>query len=296
MSTVTDCCAPTCCTTSTPPVNIPGSPGATGAAGTNGTNGVAAFTLTTSDFVVPADTVTPVTINVANSTWLVIGQRLIIGQGLGAALASPGPGSFHVTAIPSTTSVTLLWDNFPGDVAAGSTISSGAVVSPSGRIPASPMTIALGGTSATTKTGAQTALGLGQDPVSSVSTGLAQAITAANVQAGTVDVTVPAAGEWMVEGGITVEYTGVTFAASRSITFKMRNITQGVDIVTKTIKTGIQTTTTFPDADYFVPPTGYAGAVANDHIQAFVTIDTINSAGTLAILNAFCTITPLRKS
>jgi hypothetical protein len=89
---------------------------------------------------------------------------------------------------------------------------------------------------------------------------------------------------------------GLLLLATRSITFKVRNITQGVDIVSKTIKTGVQAGATFPDADYVVVPTGYAGAVANDHLQIFLLIDVINSAGTLTLLNAWLTITPLRKS
>jgi hypothetical protein len=295
MSSSVDCCQPTCCPT-VAPVDIPGSPGADGAAGADGSNGVNAYTVTTAPFVVPADTVTPVTVAVASSIWMVIGQQLIIGQGIGAVLANPGPASFQVSAVPSTSSVTLLWRNRVGDVGAGSTISSGAVVSPAGSVIATPMTIADGGTSATTKAGAQTALGLGQDMVNSTSTGLAQAITAANVQAGAVDVTIPAAGSYAIEAGLTVEFTGVTFAASRSITFKVRNITQGVDIVSHTVKTGIQAAVTFPDADYQIPPVEYSGGIANDHLQIFVLIDVINSAGTLALLNAFLTITPLRKS
>jgi hypothetical protein len=295
MSSSVDCCQPTCCPT-VAPVDIPGSPGADGAAGADGSNGVNAYTVTTAPFVVPADTVTPVTVAVASSIWMVIGQQLIIGQGIGAVLANPGPASFQVSAVPSTSSVTLLWRNRVGDVGAGSTISSGAVVSPAGSVIATPMAIADGGTSATTKAGAQTALGLGQDMVNSTSTGLAQAITAANVQAGAVDVTIPAAGSYAIEAGLTVEFTGVTFAASRSITFKVRNITQGVDIVSHTVKTGIQAAVTFPDADYQIPPVEYSGGIANDHLQIFVLIDVINSAGTLALLNAFLTITPLRKS
>jgi hypothetical protein len=291
---IADCCSP--CANTVQVVDIPGADGADGAAGADGSNGVNAFTVTTSDFVVPADTVTPVTVAVASSIWMVIGQQLIIGQGIGAVLANPGPASFQVSAVPSTSSVTLLWRNRVGDVGAGSTISSGAVVSPAGSVIATPMAIADGGTSATTKAGAQTALGLGQDMVNSTSTGLAQAITAANLQAGAVDVTIPAAGSYAIEAGITVEFTGVTFAASRSITFKVRNITQGVDIVSHTVKTGIQTTLTFPDADYQIPPIEYSGGIANDHLQIFVLIDVINSAGTLSLLNAFLTITPLRKS
>lgn len=129
----TDCCQP--CNTQVPPVNIPGSPGAAGAAGAPGADGIDSFSLLTANMIVPGDTVTPVTITVNSSLWMVIGQSLKIGQGAGVVLANPGPASFIITAIPSPLSVTLLWENATGDVAAGSQIDLGAVVSPSGTQP-----------------------------------------------------------------------------------------------------------------------------------------------------------------
>ena len=62
---------------------------------------------------------------------MVVGEFLIIGQGQGAALLAPGPNTFKITAIPSTTSVTLTWTGNTGETGGGS-ISSGAVVSPVG--------------------------------------------------------------------------------------------------------------------------------------------------------------------
>src|SRR5882672_6923819 len=96
-SILSDCCSP-CDSAQLPPVNIPGSVGPTGAAGTNGTNGVSAFTTTTAQIgPTPADITTAYTISVANSTWVVVGQDLIIGQGPGAVLANPGPLAVVVT-------------------------------------------------------------------------------------------------------------------------------------------------------------------------------------------------------
>lgn len=127
-------CTPCCTTPQT--VNIPG---AQGPQGGNGTNGQNAFTLTTADFVVPA-VASPVTVSVASSLPFVIGQKVIVGQGPGAALAGPGPGTFQVLTIPSVASLQLTFLGYSGDVAPGQTISSGAVVSPAGVQSAFPTT------------------------------------------------------------------------------------------------------------------------------------------------------------
>lgn len=131
MSSLADCCSP--CTTQIAPLSIPGPQGPTGAAGTNGINGVDAFTLTTASMNVPVDTVTPVTVSVVNSTWAIVGLTVLIGQGPGVVLANPGPASFKITAIPSPNSLTMLWLNQAGDVAATTAISSGALVTVKGR-------------------------------------------------------------------------------------------------------------------------------------------------------------------
>lgn len=124
------CCVPTCATT--PPVIIPGSPGTPGAPGAAGADGVSAYSVLSASMVVPGDTSTPVTITVNSTLWMVVGEALIIGQGNAPTLANPGPATFKITAIPSPLSVTMLWLNAPGDVAAGTAISAGAIVTPTG--------------------------------------------------------------------------------------------------------------------------------------------------------------------
>lgn len=121
----TTACTPNCCTT-VQTVNVPGS---TGSSGVNGTNGIDAFTLTTQDFTVPAIGSTA-GVSVQSSVWMVIGQQLILGAG--SSGIGGGPANFKVTAISTTTSCTLQFLGYPGDVAPGATISAGAVVSPSG--------------------------------------------------------------------------------------------------------------------------------------------------------------------
>lgn len=112
-------CVPCCSTPQT--VNVPGSAGADGAAGTDGSDGVNAFTLTTADFTVPAVGAT-VTVSVANSTWMQVGQPIYV----------EGPANFTVSSKPSTTSVILTFQGFEDDVAPTTVISSGAGVSPGG--------------------------------------------------------------------------------------------------------------------------------------------------------------------
>jgi hypothetical protein len=110
-------CTP-CCPTSQV-VNVPGGPGTDGG---DGTNGVDAFTLLTADMpVVPAIGST-VTVAVANSSWMVVDQIVIV----------TGPANFKVTALPGTTSATLEFLGYPGDVAPGTAILTGAKVSPAG--------------------------------------------------------------------------------------------------------------------------------------------------------------------
>src|SRR5512143_1450257 len=97
-------CVP-CCTTPQV-VNTPGSQGLPGTNGTNGINGLDAFTILTSLFTNPG-VGNPTTVGVLNSSWMVVGEVVIVGQGVGAALANPGPVTCEVTAIPSSASVTL---------------------------------------------------------------------------------------------------------------------------------------------------------------------------------------------
>lgn len=140
-------CQPCCSTPQS--VNIPGLQGADGNSGTNGVN---AFTsLNAQIAVVPAVGAT-VTATVQDSSWMVIGEIVIIGQGLGPALVNPGPSTFQITAIPSSGSVTLKYLGYSGDInpAGGNALDSGCLVSPNGGQLVSPLPINQGGTGATT--------------------------------------------------------------------------------------------------------------------------------------------------
>lgn len=101
-----------------------------GTNGTNGTNGVDGFTILTSLFTNPG-VGNPTTVGVVNSSWMVVGQVVILGQGVGAALAAPGPVTCVVTAIPSAVTVTLTPLGYPGDSVGN--VSIGGVVSVAGR-------------------------------------------------------------------------------------------------------------------------------------------------------------------
>src|SRR5208337_31632 len=90
-----------------PTVSIPGAPGAN------------AYTNTSANFVVPAIGST-VTVSVLNSACFVVNEIVLVA----------GPAHFLVTAIPSSTSVTLQFLGYPIDVAVGSTILAGVEVTP----------------------------------------------------------------------------------------------------------------------------------------------------------------------
>jgi hypothetical protein len=278
---------------------VPGPQGPAGADGTNGAAGVDAFTTTTAQIgPTPADTTTAYTISVANSTGFVVGQDIIAGQGAGVALANPGPLAMVITAIPAPNSITV--KNLRV-VDQGVTVSSGAVVSVSGFLPAVPITIAQGGTNAITKAAAQVSLGLGQDSVISSGAALAQAITAANLQVGAIDVQLPAAlaatGALELRGFVSIDMAAVTFAAApRTITCKIRNITQAVDIVSGILHTQNTAAASFPTYFLIIPPFKYTAGVAGDHLQMFIIVDIVNTGGTLTVDAGSLEVVPLRLS
>lgn len=280
-----------CTTPSSVPVNIPG---AQGVPGQNGANGVNIETITTADFVVPAINST-VPILVANSSQYAVKQQIFASDGTNF-------GNFQVTALPNTNTITAKFLGNTGDSAPGVTISLGATVTAAGiqgtagSSPATPISIANGGTNAATKGAAQTNLGLGQNALIASSSGLSQAITASFVEVGACDITVASVGEYLLMANATISMNGVTFASSRTITLKIRNITQGVDICSAAFPTEAITTTSIPSFSLCVPFILDATAVAADHYQILITIDVINSAGTLNVTAGSICAIPLRLS
>lgn len=103
-------------------ITVPGPRGATGAAGTNGSNGKDAFTTTPTGFTVPAVSAN-VNVEVADSTWMGVGQPIFV------QFAGSG---FEVVSKPDSTHVTLMntgaTDNVaPGTVIPATTLTPGGI-------------------------------------------------------------------------------------------------------------------------------------------------------------------------
>ncbi len=259
-----DCCTP-CATPET--VNIPGVPGADGAPGTDGTNGVSAFTTTTDDFVIPpADGTTPVTVEVADTSWMAVGEPLFI----------PGGLFFLVSAIVDSTHVQVVYPAWEANVNAGNTITTGAIVTPSGWQPAAtplPTT----------------------DPIAKYGSGTAHTITGASFAAvifgtsGAQEITLTTAGTWLIMARARVDYVAATFAAVRIVSFKLRRTNNTAGDVTNTpcaFKTQIITTLTFTAPGANFSPVAYVTANVNDVLQMQVAIDTDPTAGSIQIVEA----------
>lgn len=110
-------CAP-CCPPVTQNTQVPGTQGDDG---NDGLDGVNAFTTLEADFTVPAEGASDTAV-VANSTWMTIGQHVVI----------EGPATFEVISLPNATSAILQFVSAPGDVPGGTILTTGSTVSPSG--------------------------------------------------------------------------------------------------------------------------------------------------------------------
>jgi len=118
-----------CCSGCETPVivEIPGSPGSSGSPGADGANGVNAYTTTTTLALTLPAAAGPVALatSVADSSWAGIGQVIFISDGTNWA-------HFRVLTVPSSTSFTLTWLDYPNDAVGTTVIAIGATVSPAG--------------------------------------------------------------------------------------------------------------------------------------------------------------------
>jgi hypothetical protein len=111
---------------------VPGPAGANGANGANGTNGVSPFTTFTALYTIPAELASSVA-TVANTSWMVIGQKLYGSRTDGSIHAF-----FEVAAIGGATSVTLKNLEDAGsnayleNSAPGNTLTIGSLLIPAG--------------------------------------------------------------------------------------------------------------------------------------------------------------------
>ncbi len=271
LSTV-DCCQPACCP-ETETVNIPGIPGENGEAGAAGENGASAFTVTLSDFVVPpADNTTPVTVEVADTSWMATGQPLFIPDGF----------FFIVAAIVDSTHVQVVYPAWEANISAGNTISSGSSVVPSGWQPAAPTGPSV---DAVSKYGTGTAYTIDQTDIT---------LNAAEVTFGTSGnqrVTLTTAGTWLLQARVRVDYLAATFpSTSRSIIFLLARQNNSPGNVANAT-TGLSTPISASALSYTAyilsfPPVQYVTALTSDVIRMMVSIDTLVGAGAVKVIEA----------
>lgn len=116
MSAPSNCCQSACAA-----VEVIEVPGVEGDAGLPGDDGQSAFTLTTSNFVVPA-LAAAVTVTVVSNAWMAVGQTIFI----------PGAGTFQVASKTGTTTVSLTYLDYVSNTETGETINTGTSVVASG--------------------------------------------------------------------------------------------------------------------------------------------------------------------
>lgn len=272
-------CSP-CCSSTAVPVNVPG---------VAGSNGVNAYTTTTLAFTIPAaDGVTQVTIQVANSQWMVVGQYLAI-----PGLLAGEVNVFQVVSKPNTTSVTVVYPAYVTNINAGDIIPSGYGVAPSGSGVALtiPVSVANGGTGGTTKATARAGLGVGQTVQTINSDAVALTLNNTQQALSGMTLTVGSTGLYLVLGRISVDDQGVTFA-SRILTASVKNSTTAALLSTAVRKTGATTTLNFPSFEY-VLPFNAVSLTTGDVITMQAGYDTGPTAGTSVINSASLTLVPI---
>lgn len=114
-----DCCSE--CPVPEVETNIPGPQGDPGTDGTDGAAGKNAFTVLTAQFVQPAANAN-VTVNVQDSSWMVVGQFLFVATG----------GEYQVVSKPNALSVELENLGYANNAAPTTIIPNASQISPSG--------------------------------------------------------------------------------------------------------------------------------------------------------------------
>lgn len=230
-------------------VNTPGVQGDDGV-GTNGTDGINAYSALTAGGTVPAAAGDSGTYAVGDSTWMVIGQIVVIGDP-GDSLANPGPATFRVTAIPSATSFTGDWLDYPGDVAGGTALTLGCGVSPSGEMPDwASYRVAAAGTAA---------------PLSTSS---------ALLNFGTTDpaLTLTNAGNYLVMARVRLDYIACTIDA-QTVTLKLME-NPATQLVATSFVIQAETTATRTLGIFVLPPYVYTAATGGKVLEIHAVLGT----------------------
>lgn len=249
----------------------------------DGEDGENAFTVTTDDFTVPAISGTATDVEVGSSAWMTIGQVIFVQNA----------GYFEVTAKSDNLHWTGTYLNVPDNTNAGANCPAGSQVSPAGPTFANPVTVALGGTNATTASAARANLGVGGASLTVYAAGTAYQLTStpAALVFGTTSpsLTINAVGTWLLLGRVRVDYNGATFAAVRTGTLKWRRTNNTAADLTNgsgSFLTDIITTLSYTLEVFNLPPVVYVTTNTNDVITIFGDISVVPSAGSLDCVQA----------
>lgn len=272
--------APSSCCNPCDPKTIVEVPGVEGEPGVDGIN---AFTNTAQNFDLPAAAGDSATFIVANNQWVAVGQNLFVSDGTHM-------GTFVVTSLGDF-SIDGNWLQYSGDSAPGTTILTGAKVTPAGNQPSVPIAITDGGTGATGANTAQENLGLGQPIKQQNSSALAYTITNSYASVG-ITITATVTARYQVGGFVAVKYTGTTFASSQTLSIRARNVTSGVTLSETTALTDTPTTTGYPTLHYVLPEVSVDIGVG-ETVELQIQLSTVPSAGTAVVSAGSLHATPL---
>lgn len=320
-------CNVTCCPEAED-INIPGAVGPTGAAGAAGTNGTNAYSFLTANLTVTSSGETGLSAAVTSSAMFAIGQTLFISDGTNFATfrvtAKPsaiGLTLTHVSAAGGTAPPFIITGTGTQMVVPGGVPPTVPVTVANGGTSVATLTdrsVLIGrGTAAvefavpgTTgqpllSTGAATnpafssiqaavtAWGLKKTPLSVYAAGTAAPFPNATalLNFGTTDptLTLDAAGTYLLFANVRVDYTAATFAASQTVTVKLRrtnNTAADVTGATRSVLTDIITTLTYTLGVVSIPPVVYVTTNTNDLIEMWGVVTVLPSAGTLDAVQA----------
>ncbi len=128
-------------------------------------------------------------------------------------------------------------------------------------------------------------------PVYAAGTAYSLTNTAAALDFGTTDpsIVLNKAGTYLLFGRVNLKYNGATFAASRTVTLKLRRTNNTPADLTNgsmTALTDIVTTKTFSFGVFNLPPILYTTAVLTDAITLFGDVSVVPTAGSLDAVEA----------
>ena len=241
----------------------------------DGAIGLSAFTTTTANVTLPAQNAN-VAVSIVNGQWMKAGQKVFVSDGTNW-------GTFQVVTVPTSapfTTATLQFLQVTGDAVPTTVIASGATVTPIGVQGAA-------GTNGFTVAGSISA-----------TTAQTQQLTTTPAQAMSLTLTLAAsAGKtYLLFARCRLDYVGATFAANRTVTFKIRRTNNTAGDVTNgitTFQTAVITTLSYTAGNLVVVAIPYTTAGTSDIIQPFVSIDVLPSAGSIQVIEGNITAVEL---